>query len=105
MKSRIFLPAISFAAWAVASTMYAQPSGAQPRGERDADPSDDQAEVDLGGPEAKQMLPVHLSNLIEAVISLSPDLAKARVDRKVARDTAEYERRNQAVVLSVNASY
>ncbi|MEP6859530.1 MAG: TolC family protein [Deltaproteobacteria bacterium] len=100
MKSRIFLPAILLAAASTVSIAYGQPSG-----ERDADPSDDQAEVDLGGPEAKQMLPVHLANLIEAVISLSPDLAKARVDRKVARDTAEYERRNQAVVLSVNAGY
>jgi outer membrane protein TolC len=97
MKSRIFLPAILLAA---ATSAYAQPSG-----ERDADPSDDQADVDLGGPEAKQMLPVHLQNLIEAVINLSPDLAKARVDRKVASDTAEYERRNQAWVASSNVSY
>jgi outer membrane protein TolC len=97
MKSRIFLPAILLAA---ATSAYAQPSG-----ERDADPSDDSADVDLGGPEAKQMLPVHLSNLIAAVVNLSPDLAKARVDRKVAHDTAEYERRNQAWVMSANASY
>ena len=84
MKSRIILPAILLAAAATAPIAYAQPSG-----ERDADPSDDQSEVDLGGPEAKQMLPVHLANLIEAVVNLSPDLAKARVDRTVARDTAE----------------
>src|SRR6185312_8324418 len=97
MKSRIFLPAILLAA---ATTAHAQPSG-----ERDADPSDDQSEVDLGGPEAKQMLPVHLANLIEAVVNLSPDLAKARADRKIARDTADYERRNQAWVVSSNVSY
>lgn len=100
MKSRIFLPAILLAAAATAPIAYGQPSG-----ERDADPSDDQSEVDLGGPEAKQMLPVHLANLIEAVVNLSPDLAKARVDRKVARDTADYERRNQAWVASSNISY
>jgi len=97
MKSRIILPAILLAA---ATSAYAQPSGT-----RDPDPSDDQEEIDLGGPEAKQMLPVHLQSLIEAVINLSPDLAKARVDRKVARDTAEYERRNQAWVASANVSY
>lgn len=100
MKSRIFLPAISFAAWAAATSAYAQPSG-----ERDADPSDDQTDVDLGGPEAKQMLPVHLQNLIEAVINLSPDLAKSRADRSIARDTAEFERRNQQWVVSAQASY
>jgi outer membrane protein TolC len=97
MKSRFFLPAILLAA---ATSAYAQPSG-----ERDADPSDDQAEIDLGGPEAKQMLPVHLQNLIEAVVNLSPDLAKARTDRKIARDTAEFERRNQAWVATANSSY
>ena len=97
MKSRIILPAILLAA---ATTVYAQPSGT-----RDPDPSDDQEEIDLGGPEAKQMLPVHLQSLIEAVINLSPDLAKARVDRTVARDAAEAERRNQAWVMSANASY
>ncbi|HET9993207.1 MAG TPA: TolC family protein [Kofleriaceae bacterium] len=97
MKSRIFLPAILLAA---ATSAYAQPSG-----ERDADPSDDQTEVDLGGPEAKQMLPVHLQNLIEAVVNLSPDLAKARADRTIARDTAEFERRNQQWVMSAQAGY
>ena len=97
MKSRILLPAILLAA---ATSAYAQPSG-----ERDADAADDQEEIDLGGPEAKQMLPVHLQSLIEAVINLSPDLAKARVDRKIAHDTAEYERRNQAWVMSASAGY
>src|SRR3569833_2573105 len=94
MKSRILLPAILLAA---ATSAYAQPSG-----ERDADAADDQEEIDLGGPEAKQMLPVHLQSLIEAVINLSPDLAKARVDRKIAHDTAEYERRNQATGVSLS---
>ena len=58
MKSRIFLPAILLAA---ATSVYAQPSG-----ERDPDPSDDTADVDLGGPEAKLMLKIHLQNLVEA---------------------------------------
>src|SRR3569832_2444058 len=97
MKSRILLPAILLAA---ATSAYAQPSG-----ERDADAADDQEEIDLGGPEAKQMLPVHLQSLIEAVINLSPDLAKARIDRKITHDTAEYERRNQACLMSAIAVY
>lgn len=96
MKSRIILSSILLAA---ASSVYAQPSG-----QRDAD-ADADVEIDVGGPEAKAMLPVKLDKIIEAVVSLSPDLAKARVDRTVAKASAEAERRDQAWVMSANTSY
>ncbi|MEO8552167.1 MAG: TolC family protein [Kofleriaceae bacterium] len=96
MKSRIILSTILLAA---ASSVYAQPSG-----QRDAD-ADADVEIDVAGPEAKSMLPVKLDKIIEAVVSLSPDLAKARVDRTVAHASAEAERRDQAWVMTANTSY
>jgi len=84
---------------AAAGSVYAQPSG-----QRDAD-ADADVEVDVAGPEAKAMLPVKLDKIIEAVVSLSPDLAKARVDRTVAHAAAEAERRDQAWVMTANTSY
>lgn len=96
MKSRIILSTILLAA---AGSVYAQPSG-----QRDAD-ADASVEVDVGGPEAKAMLPVKLDKIIEAVVSLSPDLAKARADRTIAKASAEAERRDQAWVFTANTSY
>ena len=92
MKSRILLPAILLAA---ATSVYAQPS---------ADDSDD-GTSDVGGPEANSMLKIHLNDVVGVIITQSPDLARAKFDRTIAKDQAEAERRNQAWVVSANASY
>lgn len=96
MKSRIFLPAILLAA---ATSVYAQPTG-----QRDVDGSDD-AEADVGGPEASSMLKIHLNEVVGVIVTQSPDLARAKFDRTIARDQAEAERRGQAWVATAAANY
>src|SRR5690348_6521863 len=63
----------------------------------DAEPSD--------GPEAQAMLPIKLDDLIEVAVRLAPDLARAKVDRSIAKDTAEGTRRDQAWVATSHAEY
>ncbi len=63
----------------------------------DAEPSD--------GPEAQAMLPINLDDLIEVAVRLAPDLARAKVDRSIAKDTAEGARRDQAWVATSHAEY
>ncbi|CAN5536535.1 hypothetical protein BH11MYX1_BH11MYX1_08550 [soil metagenome] len=89
MNSRIIFSAVLVAA---ATTAYAQPAA-----------DDDDAEV--GGPEAKNALPIQISEVVSAIINLSPDLARARTDRSIAKLTAEAQRKNQAWVVSANAGY
>lgn len=92
MKSGVILSAILLAA---ATSVYAQPSGDR----------DDDDPADIGGPEAKSMLKIHLNDVVSAIVNGSPDLARAKFDRSIARDTAEAERRNQAWIVSADASY
>jgi outer membrane protein TolC len=96
MKSRIFLPAILLAA---ATSVHAQPGG-----QRDVDGSDD-SEVDIGGPEATSMLKIHLNEVVAVIVTQSPDLARAKFDRIIARDQAEAERKGQAWVATASANY
>ena len=63
----------------------------------DAEPSD--------GPEAQAMLPIKLDDLIDVAVRLAPDLARAKVDRSIAKDTAEGARRDQAWVATSHAEY
>lgn len=67
----------------------------------DADADDEPSD----GPEAKAMLPVKLDDLIEVAVRLAPDLARAKVDRSVAIDTAAGTRREQAWVMTSHAEY
>src|SRR5450755_2684434 len=94
MKSRILLPAILLAA---ATSVYAQPSGSVD--------DDDNSEAEIGGPEATSMLKIHLQDVVGVIVTQSPDLAKAKFDRTIAKDQAEAERRNQAWVMSASTSY
>jgi outer membrane protein TolC len=64
---------------------------------RDDEPSD--------GPEAQAMLPIKLDDLIEVAVRLAPDLARAKVDRSIAKDAAEGARRDQAWVATSHAEY
>jgi outer membrane protein TolC len=94
MKSRILLPAILLAA---ATSVYAQPSGSVD--------DDDTSEAEIGGPEATSMLKIHLADVVGVIVTQSPDLAKAKFDRTIAKDQAEAERRNQSWVVSASTSY
>ncbi len=89
MQSRIIFSAVLFAA---VTTANAQPSA-------------DDDDADVGGPEAKNALPIQINEVVTAIINLSPDLARARTDRTIAKLTAEAERKNQAWVVSANASF
>lgn len=93
MKSRILLPAILLAA---ATSVYAQPSGSV---------DDDDSDAEIGGPEATTMLKIHLGDVVGVIVTQSPDLARAKFDRTIAKDTAEASRRDQAWVLSFTSSY
>ena len=64
----------------LAQQVNAQPKHTRPR-------ADDDEETD--GPEAKSMLPIKIADLIEVAVRLSPDLARARLDRKAAYAAAE----------------
>src|SRR6185312_13333412 len=109
MKTRAFL--------AMALLAGAGAASAQPRHHRrevvaqaDASPEEPSqapgAEDDDGdGPEANAMLPVKLDDLIDVAIRLAPDLARAKVDRSVAIDSAAGARRDQAWVMQSHAEY
>jgi outer membrane protein TolC len=58
----------------------------------------------LGGTEAKAMLPVKLEDIILVAVRLSPDLARARIDRTTAFHTAAAARHTLAWNLTFNTS-
>jgi outer membrane protein TolC len=66
---------------------------------------DDASERDIGGPEATSMLKIHLGDVVGVIVTQSPDLAKAKFDRAIAKDQAEAERRGQAWVATASANY
>ena len=51
------------------------------------------------------MLPIKLDDLIDVAVRLAPDLARAKVDRSIAKDAAEGARRDQAWVATSHAEY
>lgn len=69
---------------------------AQPGGQRDDDGD---------GPEAREALTIKIHDLIEAAVALSPDLARAKIDRTMARAAAGAARRPQAWILSSSVQY
>jgi outer membrane protein len=97
MKSRMFLPAIVSAFGAAAASVYAQPAAV------DVDSDDSDAEV--GAPESSSQLKLHLNDVVAVIVTQSPDLARAKFDRTIAKDTADAERRGQAWVVTANTSY
>jgi outer membrane protein TolC len=60
---------------------------------------------DSDGPEAQAVLPVKLDDLIEVAVRLSPELARAKADRTVAKGSAGAARHEQAWILGAEASY
>jgi outer membrane protein TolC len=57
------------------------------------------------GPEAEAVLPVKLDDLIEVAVRLSPELARAKAERTIAKGTAGAARKEQAWILGADASY
>jgi outer membrane protein TolC len=98
MKTRIILTSLLGAAIA-----NAQPSAPV---DEDGNRSSQSDEDDLvaGVAEAKAMLPIKLDDLIVVAVRLSPDLARARVDRTTAFHQAAAALHTRSWVLTANAS-
>ena len=60
---------------------------------------------DSDGPEAQAVLPVKLDELIEVAVRLSPELARAKADRTIAKGGAGAARKEQAWILGAEANY
>src|SRR5688572_28153477 len=76
---------------------------ARPRVAQNADR--DQHDEEGDGPEASAVLPLKLDDLIEVAIRLAPDASRAKIDRTVAKNLAEGERRSQAWMITSNGDY
>lgn len=60
---------------------------------------------DSDGPEAQAVLPVKLDDLIEVAVRLSPELARAKADRTIAKGGAGAARKEQSWILGAEANY
>jgi outer membrane protein len=95
---------------ATLSALNSVPAAAQPRGRSQANtpapPAARDEEIDDGdGPEARGVALFKLDDIIEVAVRLSPDIARARADREIARGGAGAARKEQAWILSANANY
>src|SRR5678816_2533096 len=92
---------------AVLAAVSAAPATAQPRGRSQANAASSRqpAADDDDGPEAKGAALFKLDDIIEVAVRLSPDIARARADREIARETAGAARKPQSWILSANAGY
>jgi outer membrane protein TolC len=88
----------------LATVLGAAIANAQPGASVDQDGNGVSDEDDvLGGTEAKAMLPIKLEDVILVAVRLSPDLARARIDRTTAFHQAAAARHTQAWNLTFNA--
>ncbi|HET7503779.1 MAG TPA: TolC family protein, partial [Kofleriaceae bacterium] len=90
---------------AVLGALIAVPAEAQPRGRAQANAPTEKADDDPDGPEARGVALFKLDDIIEVAVRLSPDIARARADRDVARGAAGAARRDQAWILGASANY
>jgi outer membrane protein TolC len=96
-------------------TLTSLPAAAQPRGRagqsaRQSAPAPSaqapsQADDDGDGPEARGVALFKLDDIIEVAIRLSPDIAKARTDREIAREAAGAAEKDQSWILTAGANY
>ena len=97
----------------VLSTLAPIPAVAQPRGRAQANSGSGSgsssgaaaADDDGDGPEARGVALFKLDDIIEVAVRLSPDIARARADRDIARATAGAAGKDQQWILSANANY
>jgi outer membrane protein TolC len=61
--------------------------------------------ADDDGPEAQAVLPVKLDELIDVAVRLSPELARAKAERAIAKGGAGAARKEQSWILGADASY
>jgi outer membrane protein TolC len=91
------------------AVLLASTASAQPRHHRkevaQSDDTSDQDDEPGDGPEAKAVLPIKLDDLIEAAVQRAPDLARAKIDRTTAKESALGARRDQAWVMTSHAEY
>jgi len=80
------------------------PAAAGPRA-RVAQVDAESAPDDSDGPEAKAAALFKLDDIIEVAVRLSPDIARAKVDRDVAQGSAGAARKAQSWILSASTSY
>jgi outer membrane protein TolC len=99
MKTEAILVAVLLAGTAAAQPRHHHKEVAQSDDtpDQDAEPGD--------GPEAKAVLPIKLDDLIEAAVQRAPDLARAKIDRTTAKESAAGARRDQAWVMTSHAEY
>jgi outer membrane protein TolC len=97
----------TFLVAAVLGALSSVPAAAQPRGRAQANTASSRARepVDEDGPEARGAALFKLDDVIDVAVRLSPDIARARIDREVARQSADAARREQSWVLSAGAAY
>lgn len=72
---------------------------------RTARAADIEETEDSDGPEAQAVLPVKLDDLIEVAVRLSPELARAKTERTIAKGSAGAARKEQSWILGAEASY
>lgn len=91
------------------AVLLASTASAQPRHHRkevaQSDDTSDHDDEPGDGPEAKAVLPIKLDDLIEAAVQRAPDLARAKIDRTTAKESAAGARRDQAWVMTSHAEY
>jgi outer membrane protein TolC len=90
---------------AVGTVLTSIPAAAQPRGRSQADTASAPAPDDDDGPEARGVAVFKLDDIIKVLVRLSPDIARAAVDREVARDAAGAAGQDQQWVLSAGVNY
>src|SRR5690348_14551022 len=100
MKTEAILVAVL-----LASTASAQPRHHHKQVAQSEDDTSDQDAEPGDGPEAKAVLPIKLDDLIEAAVQRAPDLARAKIDRTTAKESALGARRDQAWVMTSHAEY
>ncbi|HEY0190469.1 MAG TPA: TolC family protein [Kofleriaceae bacterium] len=83
---------------ALTSAAVAQPRGRAPAADADVQPDDED------GPQAKNVAMFKLDDIIEVAVRLSPDIARARADRDIGRESAIAAGKDQAWVLSAGAN-
>lgn len=108
-----FVAAVATIFSTILGTVAPIPAAAQPRGRAQANSSSGSSSGSTGaapdddgdGPEARGVALFKLDDIIEVAVRLSPDIARARTDRDIARATAGAAGKDQQWILSANADY